>query len=69
MQLARKVVEAGHAIRKTRNLKVRIPLARLEIDIESDVSQVSDGVWDIVLKELNVKNIRVNKRVQYPKKK
>lgn len=35
--------------------KGSIPLARLEIDIESDVSQVSDGVWDIVLKELNVK--------------
>ena len=68
MQLVRKVVEAGHAVRKVKNVKVRIPLARLEIEIESDVSKVSDEAWDVVLKELNIKNIRVNKGVPYPKK-
>ena len=68
MLLVRKVVEAGHAVRKIKNVKVRIPLARIEIEIESDVSKVSDKAWDVVLKELNAKNIRVNKGVQYPKK-
>ncbi len=67
MRLARKVVEAGHAERKIQNIKVRIPMAKLTVTIDEKVDSVSDPVWYIVLKELNVKNIVVNKETRYPK--
>jgi len=68
MRLARKVVEAGHAERKNQNTKVRIPMAVLEVAVDEKVASVPDEVWDIVLKELNIKNIVVNKTTRYPKK-
>ncbi len=68
MELARKIAEAGHAKRKEEGKKVRIPLAKLEVTLEGDYSKVSDDVWEIILKELNVKNIVVNKTIKYPKK-
>ena len=68
MELARQVVEAGHAKRKLDGKKVRIPLARLEITVSGDFTSISDQVWGIILKELNVKNILVNKKSRYPKK-
>ena len=68
MELVRKVVESGHAKRKEVKQKVRIPLAKLEINIENDCSKVRNEIWDLVLQELNVKNIVVNKKIKYPKK-
>ncbi len=68
MMFARKVIEKGHAERKVQNIKVRIPMAKLEITIDEKVDQISDPVWDIVIKELNIKNIVVNKTVRYPKR-
>ena len=67
MDIAREVVESGHGKRKTQGLKVRIPLVKLELKIDSDVAKISPEIWEIVLKELNIKNIIVNK-INYPKK-
>ena len=68
MDLARKIVEAGHSKRKEMSVKVRVPLAKLELSTEGDYSKISPEIWEIVLKELNIKNITVNKTVKYPKK-
>lgn len=68
MKKARVVVEAGHAKRKANSQKVRIPLASLEVDLEGNYKDITQEIWEIVLKELNVKNIIVNKDTRYPKK-
>jgi isoleucyl-tRNA synthetase len=68
MEQARKIVEAGHAKRKEKGIKVRTPLAKLAIEIEGDYSKIPNKIWEIVLAELNVKNIIVNKKTRYPKK-
>ena len=64
MNLARQIVEAGHAKRKSEGIKVRIPLAKLEIAVDVDAAKIPNEIWDIVLKELNVKNIVVNKKIK-----
>jgi len=64
MNQVRQIVEAGHAIRKSEGIKVRIPLAKLEIVVDFDAAKIPDEIWDIVLKELNVKNIVVNKKIK-----
>jgi hypothetical protein len=70
MEIARKVVEAGQAERKTTGVKVRIPLANLNINVEDTLNykSISNDVWGVVLKELNIKNITVNKDFHYPTK-
>ncbi len=67
MVKARSVVEAGHAQRKEKNIKVRTPLAKLNLDVDGEFAGISDGIWDIALKELNIKNIEVNGKIKYPK--
>ncbi|KKS98556.1 MAG: isoleucyl-tRNA synthetase, isoleucyl-tRNA synthetase [Candidatus Gottesmanbacteria bacterium GW2011_GWA2_43_14] len=67
MSLARRLVEKGHALRKSMGVKVRIPLARLELDFD-DKTDLLPKIWQIVLDELNVKNIFVNGKLQYPEK-
>jgi len=71
MNIARKVVEAGQAERKILGVKIRIPLAQLMVKVDSTVSikSLPDEIWDIVLKELNVKNLVINGKLNYPKKK
>jgi isoleucyl-tRNA synthetase len=66
MQLARKAAEEGHAKRKVDNLKVKIPVGNLEWSSDQDYSTVRPTTWDIVLKELNVKNITINGTFHYP---
>jgi isoleucyl-tRNA synthetase len=68
MVIARKIVEIGQAERKLLSVKVRIPLAVLKIKIESTINLklVSNEVLDIVLKELNIKNIIINEKFHYP---
>ncbi len=68
MTRIRKVVEAGHALRKSMNKKVRMPLLKLEVEVEGRYDDIDDELWEIVLKELNIKNLVVNKKVRYPKK-
>ena len=70
MSLARKIVELGQAERKIAGVKIRIPLANLKIKAESSVNfkSISEEVWDVVLKELNVKNLTINDNFHYPEK-
>ncbi|MFA5769973.1 MAG: class I tRNA ligase family protein [Patescibacteria group bacterium] len=70
MEIARKIVEAGQAERKLTGVKVRIPLVNLNIKSELTVNfkSVSNEVWDVVLKELNIKNITINSNFHYPEK-
>ncbi len=67
MKLARKATEEGHAKRKQNNLKVKIPVGNLEWKSEQDYTQVRPAIWEIVLKELNVKNITINSNLKFPK--
>jgi isoleucyl-tRNA synthetase len=67
MNLARKIVEAGHGKRKQENIKVRIPLAKMELKLEGNFSNLSENVWKIILKELNIKNLIVNGKFRYPR--
>ncbi|MFA6532783.1 MAG: isoleucine--tRNA ligase [Patescibacteria group bacterium] len=69
METARKVVEAGQAERKITGVKVRIPLANLNIKTElpTNLELISNEVWEVVIKELNIKNITVNDKFHYPK--
>lgn len=68
MEAARKVVETGQAERKSTGIKVRIPLANLNIntDLTVDFKTISNEVWEVVLKELNIKNITLNNKFHYP---
>jgi isoleucyl-tRNA synthetase len=69
MEAARKIVEAGQAERKNLGVKIRIPLANLNVKSEPMVSlnTISDQIWDVILKELNTKNITINDKFHYPK--
>ncbi len=67
MNLARKLVEVGHAKRKLLGVKVRFPLASLQLELEEDYSKLSENVWELILSELNVKNIIINNKIRYPK--
>ncbi len=70
MEIARKVVVTGQAERKTTGIKVRIPLANLKVKTEltDNLKSISNEVWDVVLKELNIKNITINSNFHYPEK-
>ncbi len=68
MILARKVVEIGHSKRKELGVKVRKPLLKLEINIEENIKLIPSEIWEVVLKELNIKNIVINNSFQYPEK-
>ena len=66
MSTARKIVEAGHALRKSEGKKIRVPLRSLSVELKEDIVKISDPVWELVLKELNIKNVVVNKIIKYP---
>ena len=68
MESTRKVVEAGHGKRKEMRVKVRVPLAKLELKLAGSYERISPSSWQLVLDELNVKNIALNKKIKYPKK-
>lgn len=68
MAVARQICEAGHAKRKLDGIKLRIPLLNLDINIPGIIADFPDGIFDVILKELNVKNIVVNKKIHYPAK-
>jgi isoleucyl-tRNA synthetase len=53
MQAARDIVEASHALRATANLKVRQPLASLEI-----TANLSQAYLDLLADELNVEQVK-----------
>lgn len=69
METARKIVEAGQAERKMAGVKVRIPMANLKIKIgEIKPESITSAVYEVVLKELNIKNITINEKFHYPEK-
>jgi len=68
MEKARKLVEIGHAKRKELGVKVRMPLANLKIEVDFSPRLIIKEIWPIILSELNIKNISVNKDFQYPEK-
>ena len=68
MILARKVAEAGHAKRKADAVKVRIPLRKMELSLDGDFSSINEETWEVVLLELNIKNILINGKIKFPKK-
>jgi len=70
MEIARKVVMAGQTERKVVGVKIRIPLANLKVKTEltDNLKSISNQVWNIVLKELNIKNITINNSFHYPEK-
>lgn len=58
MTLVRKIVEAGHSARKESNIKVRQPLAKAEVQNDSE-TVLSEGLLDLIKDELNVKEVQV----------
>jgi len=68
MDLARKIVEIGHAKRKEMQVKVRMPLLKLKIEIDAEPSFIRKEIWTLILEELNIKNIVVNNKFKYPEK-
>ena len=67
MQIAREICEVGHQIRKQNNQKVRTPLASISVKIDKEAGGLHENTWEVVLAELNVKNIVVNESIRYPK--
>ena len=67
MSTARTLVEAGHAYRKKEGLKVRKPLLTIKFAKNEEVTHIEDVIWDIVLDELNCKNIEFERGFHYPK--
>jgi isoleucyl-tRNA synthetase len=55
MNMARKVVEQGHASRKEHNIKVRQPLS--ELRIKNYELRIKDEIKELIKDELNIKNI------------
>ncbi len=58
MQVLRKIVEKGHAVRKQANIKLRLPLKLLTYESNQ---KLSDDLEKVLADELNVKNIEYKK--------
>lgn len=56
MEIARKIVEAGHSARKAKSVKVRQPLAKVLV---KNVKVVRQELQEIIKEELNVKKIEI----------
>lgn len=67
MTLIRQIIEKGHAERKEKQIKVRQPLLKMDIPTDSDYKKIPDQVWQLVLDELNIKNLFLNGKIIYPK--
>lgn len=68
MELAQEVASYGHAKRKLDGIKVRTPIAKLSLSLPGDYSSISDEVWNVVLEELNIKNLVISGKKTYPDK-
>ncbi len=58
MKLVMEIAEKGHSKRKETGVKVRQPLAKIEV--EGDVLGLSDDLIEILKDELNVKSVKLN---------
>jgi len=68
MKLAREVVEYGLAWRKNHEIKVKTPVGEIPISSPGNYTTIHDEILDIVLAELNAKNIRISGKKVYPTK-
>ena len=59
MAWARQVCELGHSARKTAGIKVRQPLAQLQVT--TDQSQITGQLLDLIKDELNIKKVKLVK--------
>jgi len=57
MALARQVVALGHSARNSRNIKLRQPLARVLVHLESGAGELDEDLMTLVRDELNVKQV------------
>jgi len=57
MALARQVVLLGHSARNSRNIKLRQPLARALVYLESGADRLDEELVDLIQDELNVKQV------------
>jgi len=57
MALARQVVTLGHSGRAGKNVKLRQPLARALVHLETGAGELGDELLDLVQEELNVKKV------------
>jgi isoleucyl-tRNA synthetase len=57
MALVRQVVALGHSARNSRNIKLRQPLGRALVHLESGVGELDEELVDLVRDELNVKQV------------
>ncbi len=58
MTLVRKIVEAGHAARKTSTIKVRQPLAAAHVENDAQ-TELGIGLQELIKDELNVKAVQI----------
>lgn len=58
MDLARKIVELGHSLRKSENIKVRQPLGKIIYSLET---KLSNDLESLILAELNIKQAEYKK--------
>ncbi|MBW7956203.1 isoleucine--tRNA ligase [Patescibacteria group bacterium] len=63
MAVARQVVEAAHAQRKEKSIKVRQPLA--SVTVTSPQAELQSSVQEVVLAEINVKTMQWQKAEQF----
>jgi isoleucyl-tRNA synthetase len=57
MALAREVVTQGHSARNSQGIKLRQPLSRALVHLETGVDELSDEVVELIQNELNVKEV------------
>ncbi len=62
MDVARKIVTLGHAVRESAGMKVRQPLNSCKFSVVS--SQLTDELRNLIADELNVKNVEAVKEVK-----
>ena len=69
MNLARLIVADGHALRKEMGVKIRQPILKMAISIEGHYEKIRKEIFQIVIDELNIKNLSINNgKVKYPAK-
>jgi isoleucyl-tRNA synthetase len=57
MALAREVVTQGHSARNSQGIKLRQPLSRALVHLETGMDKLNDELVDLVRNELNVKEV------------
>ncbi len=60
MDLARSIINSGHALRSQANIKVRQPLSKVEVAIpQKELQEQVEELKEVIKDELNVKNISI----------